>query len=66
VHDRFDPTERRVVLFYGDPADNLFFVDRVRLENLGFDLDSVATYLKGLPYIFSAYTEDEVAAVSGD
>ena len=65
VHDRFDPAERRVVLFYGDPADNQFFVDRLRLENLGFDLDSVATYLEGLPYIFSAYTEDEVAAVNG-
>ena len=65
VHDRFDPTERRVILFYGDPADNQFFVDRSRLENLGFNLESVATYLEALPYIFSAYTEDEVAAVSG-
>ena len=65
IHDRFDPTERRVILFYGDPADNQFFVDRSRLENLGFNLESVATYLEALPYIFSAYTEDEVAAVSG-
>ncbi|MBU23393.1 MAG: hypothetical protein CL476_09870 [Acidobacteria bacterium] len=65
VHDRFDPDERRVVFFYGDAADNQIFIDRDRLSDLGFDLGAVAAHIEALPYIFSAYTEDEVAAASG-
>ncbi|HAK55651.1 MAG TPA: hypothetical protein DCP38_09245 [Acidobacteria bacterium] len=65
IHDRFDPDERRVVFFYGDAADNQMFIDRDRLSDLGLDLDAVAAHIEALPYIFSAYTEDEVAAASG-
>lgn len=62
VHDRFDPDGRRLVLFYDDPADNQIFVDTERLAGLGSSLDQIANYLGSLPFIFAAYTEDEVAA----
>ena len=62
IHDRFDPDGRRIVLFYGDPADNQIFVDTERLTRLGSSLDQIASYLGSLPFIFAAYTEDEVAA----
>ena len=62
IHNRFDPDERRTVLYYGDPADNQIFIDRSHLNDLGFNLGDIATHLEALPFIFAAYTEDEVAA----
>ena len=62
LHDRFDPEERRVVLFYGDPADNQLFIDTPRLRVLGWALTEVADYMASLPFIFAAFSEDEVAA----
>ena len=64
LHARFDPDEARIVQYYGDPADNQIFIDRERLEGLGFTLAAVADHIAALPFIFSAYTEDEVAAAS--
>ena len=64
LHARFDPAEASIVLYYGDPADNQIFIDRERLERLGFTLADVADHLAAQPFIFAAYTEDEVAAAS--
>ncbi len=64
LHARFDPDEARIVQYYGDPADYQIFIDRERLEGLGFTLADVADHIAALPFIFSAYTEDEVAAAS--
>ena len=64
LHAQFDPQDARTILFYGDPADNQIFVDRDRLRSRGFALDDVAAHLQALPFIFAAYTEDEVAAAS--
>jgi len=61
LHDRFDPNGRRVVLFYGDPADNQIFVDTERVKTLGLTLDELATYLETLPFISAAFSETEVA-----
>jgi hypothetical protein len=62
LHDQFDPDGRRVVLFYGDPADNQIFVDTERAEKLGLTLDEMAAYLETLPFISAAFTETEVAS----
>ena len=64
LHDRFDPDGRRVVLFYGDPADNQIFVDTERVEALGLTLDEMATYLETLPFISAAFSETEVAGTA--
>ena len=61
LHDQFDPDGRRVVLFYGDPADNQIFVDTERAKELGLTLDEMAAYLETLPFISAAFTETEVA-----
>jgi hypothetical protein len=61
LHDQFDPDSRRLVLFYGDPADNQIFVDTERAKELGLTLDDMAAYLESLPFISAAFTETEVA-----
>jgi len=62
VHQKFDP-EKKVVRFYGDPANQQMYLDTARLRSLGFSLEDVATFLQTLPYIEAAFTEDEVRAV---
>ena len=36
------------------------FVDRERLRELGISLVDVARHLESMPFVFAAYTEDEV------
>jgi predicted AlkP superfamily pyrophosphatase or phosphodiesterase len=63
IHRKFDP-EKKVVRYYGDPADQQIFIDSARLRALGFSLKDVAAFLETLPYIQAAFTEDEVRSVS--
>lgn len=60
IHERFDPSEKKLVTYYGDAANNQIFIDTTRLESLGFTLKDVAAMLEGEPYIVAAFTEDEV------
>jgi hypothetical protein len=36
------------------------FVDRARLRELGLTLADVRRHLESLPFVFAAYTEDEI------
>jgi hypothetical protein len=63
INRKFDP-DNRVVRYYDDAANQQIYVDRARLEALGFSLQDLTAFLQTLPYIEMAFTEDEVRAVS--
>ncbi len=60
LHDHFDPDERRVVTYFGDPANAQIFIDTRRLAALGYDLPAVAQFMESMPFVLAAFTEDEV------
>jgi predicted AlkP superfamily pyrophosphatase or phosphodiesterase len=58
VHDRFDP-EGRLVQQY-DPENSQFAIDIERLAELRHSLNDVARFLEQQPFVFAAFTEEEV------
>ena len=58
IHARFDP-EKKLVTYY-EPENSQIFIDRDRLAALKLTLDELAAYLRTQPFIFAAYTEDDV------
>jgi Type I phosphodiesterase / nucleotide pyrophosphatase len=60
IHERFDPTEKKIVSYYGDAANNQIYVDAERLRSLGLSLSDLATMLAGEPYYAAVFTEDDV------
>ena len=62
LHGRFDPTERKLVTYYGDAANNQIYIDEARLASLGFTLKDVAGFVEQEPFILAAFTEDDVRA----
>ena len=59
LNARFDPEARRLVRNY-EPSNAQLYVDGERLRALGISLADVARHLESLPFVFAAYTEDEV------
>ncbi len=59
LHKRFDPESGTLITYY-EPENAQIFVDADRLATLKLTLDDVASYLRSQPFIFAAYTEDEV------
>ena len=62
LHDRFDP-EGRLVTHYG-AENSQFFVDRRRLAERGLTLEQLRDAVQALPFVFAAFTEDEVRAAA--
>jgi hypothetical protein len=58
IHDRFDP-EGKLVLHY-EPENSQLAIDVDRLTGLKRTLDDVARLLEQQPFVFAAFTEDEV------
>jgi len=58
LHQRFDP-EGRLVTHYG-AENSQFSVDRGRLAERGLTLEQVRDAIQALPFIFAAFTENEV------
>jgi predicted AlkP superfamily pyrophosphatase or phosphodiesterase len=58
VHDRFDP-EGKLVLHY-EPENSQLAIDVDRLTALKHTLDDVARLLEQQPFVFAAFTEEEV------
>jgi hypothetical protein len=58
LHERFDP-EGRLVTHYG-AENSQFFVDRRRLAERGLTLEEVRDAVQALPFVFAAFTENEV------
>jgi predicted AlkP superfamily pyrophosphatase or phosphodiesterase len=61
VHDRLDP-EGKVVLHY-EPENSQIYIDVDRLASLKHSLADVARLLEQQPYVYAAFTEDEVRRV---
>jgi hypothetical protein len=62
IEERLDPTEKKLVAYYGDAANNQIYLDLRRMRALGVSLKDVATMLAGEPYLVAVFTEDEVRA----
>lgn len=58
VHDRFDP-EGKLVLQY-EPENSQLAIDLGRLAQVKHTLEDVARLLEQQPFVFAAFTEDEV------
>jgi len=63
IHEKFDPEKGGLVRHY-EPENAQLAIDRDRLRELGLGLDALRNFLESQPYIFSAYTEDELARAS--
>jgi len=64
IHERLDP-EGKLVTHYG-AENSQFSVDRRRLSECGLTLEQVRDVVQALPFIFAAFTEDEVRRAVGD
>jgi hypothetical protein len=64
LHARFDPGQRELIPYY-EPENAQIFVDADRLAALGLTLDELARFLESEPYIFAAFTEDDVRRAAG-
>jgi predicted AlkP superfamily pyrophosphatase or phosphodiesterase len=60
---RLDPEGKRVIRNY-EASNAQLYVDTERLRALGLSLADVSRYLESLPFVFAAYTEDEVRAAA--
>jgi hypothetical protein len=63
VHKKFDP-ERAALVTHFDARNNQLFVDKVRLRELRLKLSEIKEYLEAQPFVYAAYTEDEIRNVS--
>jgi hypothetical protein len=59
LNAQLDPEGKRVVRHY-EASNAQMFVDRARLRELGLTLADVRRHLESLPFVFAAYTEDEI------
>jgi predicted AlkP superfamily pyrophosphatase or phosphodiesterase len=60
---RLDPEGKRVIRNY-EASNAQLYVDVERLRTLGLTLADVSRYLESLPFVFAAYTEDEVRSAA--
>jgi hypothetical protein len=58
MHAKFDPGAQLVP--YYEPENSQIFVDEDRLTALGLSLKDLAAFLEAQPYVFAAFTEDDV------
>jgi predicted AlkP superfamily pyrophosphatase or phosphodiesterase len=59
VHEKFDPDRAALVSNY-ESSNSQLFIDEHRLRELGLKLSEIREYLEAQPFIYAAYTEDEV------
>jgi hypothetical protein len=58
LHAKFDPGAQLVP--YYEPENSQIFVDEERLAALGLSLKDLTAFLETQPFVFAAFTEDEV------
>ncbi len=63
VHKKFDP-DRAALVSHFEAWNNQLFIDKSRLRELGLKLSQIKEYLEAQPFIYAAYTEDEVKNAS--
>jgi len=64
LHRKFDPEGKALVTVY-EPENAQLFVDEERLASLHLTLRDLASSLQAQPFVFAAFTEDEVRRASG-
>lgn len=63
LHEKFDPEGKQLITSF--EAENCqIYVDEERLGRLGLTLRDLARFLEAQPYIFAAFTIDDVRAAS--
>jgi hypothetical protein len=65
LHDKFDPDARQLVTAF-EPENLQIFIDEDRLSKLGVTLGDLARFLRSQPFVFAAFTIDEVRAAAGE
>ncbi len=64
LHGELDSKESRLFFEFLDTANNQLFVDEKRMRQLGLNLADIARVVENLPYVRTAFTEDEVRTTS--
>jgi len=59
LNNEFDPERKQLVTAF-EPENLQIFVDEERLSELGLSLPDLARFLKAQPFLFWAFTSDEV------
>jgi len=59
LHAKFDPEAKKLITSF-EPENSQIFVDESRLSALGLTLRDLARFLESQPFIFAAFTHDEV------
>jgi len=59
LDQKFDPEGKQIVTSY-EPENAQMFVDEDRLAHLGVTLDDLARFLEAQPFVFAAFTHEEV------
>jgi hypothetical protein len=64
VHERFDPAGKQLITSF-EAENGQIYVDEDRLSQLGLTLREIARFLESQPFIFAAFTQDEVRRAAG-
>jgi hypothetical protein len=64
LHEKFDPAGKQLITSY-EAENSQIFVDQDRLSHLGLTLPDLARFLESQPFIFAAFTQDEVRRAAG-
>src|SRR6266550_2891347 len=59
LHEKFDPEAKQLITSF-EPENLQIFVDEDRLQSLGLTLRDLAHYLESQPFIFAAFTNEDV------
>ena len=60
IHEKLDPDEERLLYEYLDTANHQLYVDERRMDELGLELEDIASVVENLPYVRASFTEQEV------
>jgi len=63
IHQQFDP-DRGALIAQFEASNHQMFVNKERLRELGLTLSRITRFLEAQPFIYAAYTEDEVQKAS--
>jgi predicted AlkP superfamily pyrophosphatase or phosphodiesterase len=63
IHEKFDPRQAKLVKHY-EPENMQIAIDTDRLKELGLDLGALRQLLEAQPFVFAAYTDEELARAS--
>ena len=63
IHDTFDPQQGKLVRHY-EPENMQIAIDVDRLRELGLDLGALRQLLEAQPFVFAAFTDEELGRAS--